>query len=159
MAGGSLLSVRVTKMPTIETTRPIVASRTGKADARARAARSRRCRRRARAAWSVGDGHREAERHRGDDRGDVALVDVCAHAGDVADVVTDVVGDDARVTGVVLGDVRFDLADDVGADVGGLGVDAAADAREERDRGSAHRERVDDGAEACALSASPNDAA
>jgi hypothetical protein len=87
---------------------------------------------------------RETQRHRRDDRRDVRLVDVGAHAGDVADVVTDVVGDDARVARVVLGDVRLDLPDDVGADVGGLRVDAAADAREEGDRAGTHRERVDD---------------
>ena len=68
------------------------------------------------------------ERDRRDDRADVRLEEVGAHAGDVADVVTDVVGDGGRVARVVLGDARLDLADEVGADVGGLGVDAAADA-------------------------------
>src|SRR3546814_16624484 len=41
------------------------------------------------------------------------------------------------------------LADEVGADVGGLGEDAAAEAREDRDQRSAEGERderVDDGA-------------
>ena len=90
--------------------------------------------------------HVEAERqdHRADDRADEGLEEVGAHAGDVADVVTDVVGDDGGVAGVVLGNARLDLADEVGADVGGLGVDAAADTREQRDRGGAHREAGDD---------------
>ena len=53
--------------------------------------------------------------------------------GAVADVVAHEVGDDGRVARVVLGDAGLDLADEVGADVGGLGVDAAAELREERD--------------------------
>ena len=82
----------------------------------------------------------EAEHHRADDGADVGLEEVRAHARDVADVVADVVRDDGRVAGVVLGETRLDLADEVGADVGGLGVDAAADTREQRDRAGAHRE-------------------
>ena len=84
------------------------------------------------------------ERDRGDDRAGVRLEQVGAHAGDVADVVADVVGDGGRVARVVLGDARLDLADEVGADVGGLGVDAAADAREQRDRRGAEAEGRDD---------------
>jgi hypothetical protein len=64
--------------------------------------------------------------HGADDGADVRLEEVGAHAGHVADVVTDVVGDDGGVARVVLGDAGLDLADQVGADVGGLGVDAAA---------------------------------
>ena len=41
---------------------------------------------------------------------------------------------------VVLVDPRLNLADEIGADVGGLGVDAAGDAREERDGRSAEAE-------------------
>ena len=74
------------------------------------------------------------QRDRGDDRAGVRFEQVGAHAGDVADVVADVVGDGRRVARVVLGDAGLDLADQVGADVGGLGVDAAADAGEQRDR-------------------------
>ena len=84
------------------------------------------------------------ERDRRDDRADVRLEEVGAHAGDVADVVADVVGDGGRVAGVVLGDAGFDLADEVGADVGGLGVDAAADAGEQRDRRGAEAEGGED---------------
>ena len=69
------------------------------------------------------------------DRGDgVGLEQVGRHAGAVADVVTDVVGDDRRVARVVLGDTGLDLADQVGADVGGLGEDAAAETCEDRDQ-------------------------
>ncbi len=84
---------------------------------------------------------------RGHHRADVALEQVGAHAGDVADVVADVVGDDGRVARVVLGNARLDLADQVGADVGRLGVDAAADAGEQGDRGSPEPHRSQDAGE------------
>jgi hypothetical protein len=74
-----------------------------------------------------------------DDRAGVGLEQVRAHSGDVADVVADVVRDRRGVAGVVLGDAGLDLADEVGADVRGLGVDAAADTGEQRDRGRAQR--------------------
>ena len=80
-----------------------------------------------------------------DHAADVGLEEVGTHAGDVADVVTDVVGDGGRVAGVVLGDARLDLADEVGADVSSLGVDAAADAGEQRDRRGAEGEAGHDG--------------
>jgi hypothetical protein len=83
------------------------------------------------------------EGDRGDDRAGVGLEQVGAHAGDVADVVAHVVGDGRRVAGVVLGDAGLDLADEVGADVGGLGVDAAADTGEQRDRRGAETEGGD----------------
>ena len=85
-----------------------------------------------------------ADRDRRDDRADVRLEDVRAHAGHVAHVVADVVGDDAGVARVVLGDARLDLADEVGADVGALGEDPAADAEEQRHRRRAHAEALDD---------------
>ena len=76
----------------------------------------------------------------GDDGADVGLEQVGTHAGHVADVVAHVVGDGGRVERVVLGDPGLDLAHEVGADVGGLGVDAAAHAGEERDGRGAQRE-------------------
>jgi hypothetical protein len=85
-----------------------------------------------------GGGHAEGRRR--EDRAAVGLVEVGAHAGDVADVVADVVRDGRGVARVVLGDAGLDLADEVGADVGGLGVDAAADTGEERLRRGAHAE-------------------
>ena len=87
-----------------------------------------------------------AQQHHGD-RGDrVGLEQVRGHAGAVADVVADVVGDHGRVARVVLGNARLDLADKVGADVGGLGEDAAAEPGEDRDQRAAEAEpdqRVD----------------
>ena len=84
--------------------------------------------------------HRHAECERRDDRADIGLEKVGAHAGHVADIVTDVIGDDGGVARVILGNTDLDLADEVSADVGSLGIDAAADAREKGDRRGAERE-------------------
>ena len=89
------------------------------------------------------------QHHRGADGDDIGFEQVGGHAGAVADIVADVVGDHRRVAGVVLGDAGLDLADQVGADVGGLGEDAAAETREDRDQRGAEGERderVDHGA-------------
>ena len=89
------------------------------------------------------------EDHRRADGDDIGFEQIGGHAGAVADIVADVVGDDGRVAGVVLGDSGLDLADEVGADVGGLGEDAAAETREDRDQRGAEGERderVDDDA-------------
>ena len=59
-----------------------------------------------------------AEHHGGDDGHGVGLEQVGGHAGAVADVVADVVGDHRRVARVVFGDAGLDLADQVSADVG-----------------------------------------
>ncbi len=75
---------------------------------------------------------RGAEDHRADVLGGGGLEEVGAAAGAVADVVADEVGDDGGIARVVLGNAGLDLADEVGADVGRLGVDAAAELREER---------------------------
>ena len=64
-------------------------------------------------------------------RADVGLVEVRPHTGDIADVVADVIGDNAEVAWIVLGNAGLDLADEIGADVGRLGEDAAADAGEQ----------------------------
>ena len=87
------------------------------------------------------------EHHRGDHGHRVGLEQVGRHAGAVADIVADVVGDRGRVARIVLGNTSLDLADEVGADVGALGEDAAAKTREDRDQRSAEAERhqrVDD---------------
>ena len=90
----------------------------------------------------------QRDRHHGDaDGDDIGLEQVGGHAGAVADIVADVVGDHGRVAGIVLGNSGLDLADEVGADVGGLGEDAAAETGEDRDQRGAERERgerVDD---------------
>ena len=87
------------------------------------------------------------EHHGRDDGHRVGLEQVGRHAGAVADIVADVVGDGGRVARIVLGDAGFDLADQVAADVGALGEDAAAETGEDRDERGAEAERdqrVDD---------------
>jgi hypothetical protein len=95
-----------------------------------------------RAGDEQGDQH-----HGGADGDDIGFEQVGGHAGAVADIVADIVGDHGRVAGVVLGDAGLDLADEVGADVGGLGEDAAAETGEDGDERRAEGERderVDD---------------
>ena len=102
-----------------------------------------------------GDGHREHEerdrhllggvlggqaagegdqRDRSQNRPGIRFEEVGAHAGDIPNVVANVVGDGGRVAGVVLRYARLDLADQVGTDVSGLRVDAATNPAEQGDR-------------------------
>ena len=78
-----------------------------------------------------------AEKHCRDDRNGIGFEEVGRHACAVADVVADVVGDDARVARIVLWNAGFDLADQVRADVGALGEDAATEPGEDRDERAA----------------------
>lgn len=78
--------------------------------------------------------HQAAQQHGGDDGDRIGFKEVGRHAGAVADVVTDVVGDHRRVARIVFGNAGFDLADQIGADVGALGEDAAPQPRENRDQ-------------------------
>ena len=87
---------------------------------------------------------RDAENHRADVLGGGGLKDVRATAGAVADIVADQVGDDGGVARVVLRNARLDLADEVSADIGRLGVDAAAELREQRHEAGAEA-KADDG--------------
>ena len=75
-----------------------------------------------------------AQQHRGDQGHRIGLEKVGGHAGAVADVVTNVVGNHRRVARVVLGNPGFDLAHQVGADVSTLGEDATAESGEDRDQ-------------------------
>ena len=81
-----------------------------------------------------------AEQHGRDQRDRVGLEQIRRHAGAVADVVADVVRDHRGIARIVLGDARLDLADEIGADVSTLGEDTAAQAREDRDQGTAEGE-------------------
>ena len=86
------------------------------------------------------------QNHRRDHRHHVGLEQVGGHAGAVADVVADVVGDDRRVARVVLGNAGFDLTHQIGTDVGTLGEDAAAETGEDRDQRGAEaqgHQRID----------------
>ena len=87
------------------------------------------------------------EHHGRDDRHRVGLEEVGRHAGAIADIVPDVVGDRGGVAGVVLGNAGFHLADQVAAHVGAFGEDAAAETGEDGDERGAEAERhqrVDD---------------
>ena len=83
----------------------------------------------------------DGEHHGRDHRHRVGFEQVGGHAGAIADIVADVVGDGRRVARVILGNAGFDLADEVGADVGALGEDAAAKSGENRDQRGAEAER------------------
>ena len=89
------------------------------------------------------------EHHGGNGRHHIGLEQVGRHAGAIADVVTDVVGDGGGVARIIFRDARFDLAHHVAADVRTLGEDAAAETGEDRDQRGAEgqgHQRVDDGA-------------
>ena len=43
----------------------------------------------------------------------------------IANVIANVIGDNARITRVIFGNAGFDLADEVSADVGAFGKDTA----------------------------------
>src|SRR5437660_1450341 len=73
-----------------------------------------------------------AEDHRPDVLRRRRFEQVGAAARAVADVVTHQVGNDGRVAWIVLRDAGLDLPDQIRAHVGRLGVDPAAELREER---------------------------
>ena len=81
------------------------------------------------------------EHHGGDDGHHIGLEQIGGHAGAVADIVADIVGDGGRVARIVLGDAGLDLADEIAADIGALGEDAAAETGEDRDQRGAEAER------------------
>ena len=72
------------------------------------------------------------QHHCDPDGHDIGFEQVGSHAGAVTHVVSNVVGDNRRVAGIVFRDASFDLADKVSADVGSLGKDAAAQTCEDR---------------------------
>ncbi len=76
----------------------------------------------------------QANGHRPDDGGDIRLEQVGTHAGDVAHVVADVVGNHRRVARIILRDVLLQLAHQVGAHIGSFGVDASPHAGKQRHR-------------------------
>ncbi|GCC48105.1 hypothetical protein chiPu_0032327, partial [Chiloscyllium punctatum] len=97
-------------------------------------------------------GEEDRREHHGGDRGHrIGLEQVRRHAGAVADIIADVVGDGGRVARIVFGDAGLDLADEVAADISTLGEDAAAETGKDRDQRGAEAERhhgVDHGAAA-----------
>ena len=70
----------------------------------------------------------------------IGLEQVGRHAGAIADIVTDIVGDCGRVARIVFRNPGFDLADEVAADIGALSEDTASQTGEDRDQRGAEAE-------------------
>jgi hypothetical protein len=88
-----------------------------------------------------------AQNHRRDNSHGIGFKQVCGHAGAIADIVANVVGDRCRVAWIIFRNAGFNLADQIAANVSALGEDAAAQTRKDRDQRSAEtqsNERVDD---------------
>jgi hypothetical protein len=75
-----------------------------------------------------------AQQHGSDDGHRVGLEQVGGHAGAIADVVADVIGDYRRVAGIILGNACFNLADDVCTHIRTFGEDAAAESGKDGDQ-------------------------
>ena len=84
--------------------------------------------------------HVVAKHHGGKHGGHVRAEEVGTHARDISYVVSYVVCNGGRVSGVILGDACFHLAHEVCAYVGSLGVNPATDACEEGNALCAQRE-------------------
>ena len=93
-----------------------------------------------RVAFTTDGGRRDSQNQRSHDRADIRLEEIGPHAGHIADVVADVVGDRRRVARIVFRDAGFDLTHQVRPDIGRLGVDASTHTGKERDRARSERE-------------------
>ena len=80
------------------------------------------------------------ESHGGKDAAAVAFIQVCSHSGDVAHVVSHIVGDCGRVARIILRDVCFHLPHDVSSHVGAFGIDSTAHTGEQGLRAGSHSE-------------------
>ncbi|MCY1289337.1 hypothetical protein D9M70_384260 [compost metagenome] len=93
-------------------------------------------------------GEEDRRQHHGrDDRDGVGLEQVGRHAGAIADIVADVIGNRCRIARIVFRNAGLHLADEIAANVGTLGEDAAAETGEDGNQRSAETERdqrVDD---------------
>ena len=86
-----------------------------------------------------------------DEADGVGFKDIGGHAGAIADVISDVIGDGGGIPRVIFFELGFEFADKVGTDIGGFGVDAPAQTSEDADeRGpeSESGEAVDGGTKA-----------
>ncbi len=81
------------------------------------------------------------QHHGGDDGHGIGFEEIGRHAGAIADIVADIVGDRGRIARIILGNAGLDLADEIGADVRALGEDAAAETGENRNQRGAEAER------------------
>ena len=83
---------------------------------------------------------KRADQDRADQADRVGLENVRRHAGAIADIIAHVVRDRGRIARIVFLEVAFDFADQIGADVRRLGVNAAAESREDADQARAQRQ-------------------
>ena len=81
-----------------------------------------------------------AQRNGGDNGAYIGFEQICPHARDVAHVIAHVIRDDRRVARIVLRNSGLHLAYKVRAHIRRLRIDAAADARKQRDGGGAEAE-------------------
>ena len=91
------------------------------------------------AAGIVGERER-ADQDRADQADGVGLKNVRRHAGAIAHVVAHVVRDRGRIARIVFVEIALDFAHEIGAHVGRLGVNAAAESREDADQTRAQRQ-------------------
>ena len=71
-----------------------------------------------------------------DQRSDIGLEKIRPHAGDIADIIADIIRDHSGISRIILRNPRLDLSDQVRSDIGGLGIDSSANPRKKRDGGS-----------------------
>lgn len=78
----------------------------------------------------------EVIRHRGDDQSSAGGLSegseqIGTHSSDITDVITDVIGNDSGVAGIILRNTGLDLSDEISTDIGSLGVDTTTDTSEQ----------------------------
>ncbi len=91
---------------------------------------------------ALGVGKENRCQHHGGNRGHrIGLEQIRRHAGAIADIVADIVGDGGGIARIVFGNAGFDLTDHIAADIGALGENAAAETGENGDQRCAEAER------------------
>ena len=77
------------------------------------------------------------DQHGGNSGNRIGLKKVGGHTGAVTHIVSNIVGNRCRISGVVLGDTRLDLSDQVCTNIGALCEDSAAQPCENRNQAAA----------------------
>ena len=90
-----------------------------------------------------GNGHGGTDGDGGDDGSHEGFKNIRAHSRDITHIVAHVIGDDARVSGIIFGNARFHFTHQVGAHIRSLGVHAAAHTSEKRDGAGTHGKAID----------------
>ena len=94
------------------------------------------------------DGER-ADQNRADQTDRVSFENVRRHAGAIADIIADVIGDRGRIARIIFFETALDFSDKIRADVRGFCVNTAAESRENADQTRAQGET--DQAADCAI--------